>query len=121
MKEVAILLLLVLMVNGCSNSTPSVQAGVGGTWQAVMYGGSGSVSNPSFVTAFSVDGDELQVSAFQFLTQENCFPINGGTVTGNVNVVVNSNDTVTGTIKFVVQSNGNSLTVNGNVTGTAVN
>ena len=121
MKEVAILLLLALLLNGCGSSTNSVQAGVGGTWQAELFVGIGNASDPSFVTQFTVNGNSLSISSFQFLTQESCFPISGGTVTGSVNVLVNSNDTVTGTITFVVTANGNTLTVNGNVTGTAVN
>ncbi len=118
MKEVAIFLVLVLLLSGCGN-TKTVQTGLGGTWQAEMFGGSGNVSDPSFVTQFTVNGDVVNISSFQFLTLEPCFPISGGTVNGTDNITVKSNDTVTGTITFVVQSNGNTLTVNGNVTGTA--
>jgi hypothetical protein len=121
MKEVAILLLLVLLLNGCGSNTNSVQAGVGGTWQAQMSGGTGDASNPSFITQFTVNGNTLSISTFQFLTLEPCFPISGGTVSGTVNVVVQTNDTVTGTITITVSSSSNVLTVNGNVTGTAVN
>jgi len=55
MKEVAVLLLAALILNGCStSSTTSVQTAAGGTWQAEMLGGQGTASGFSFITQFTV-------------------------------------------------------------------
>jgi hypothetical protein len=123
MKEVAILLLVALLLNGCGSSTPTVQSTAGGTWEAQLLGGSGDVTAPSFVTVFTVNSNNsLNISSFEFLTHNNtsCFPINGGTVSGQVVLTINTNDTVSGPFTFTVQSNGNTLTLDGTVTGTAV-
>jgi hypothetical protein len=125
MKEVAILLLLALMLNGCGNSTPTVQAGASGIWEAQLFGGNETASGFSFITQFTVNlNGPLSITSFQFLTynpgdSSNCFPINGGTVTGSMPLQVLSNNTVSGTINYVVTSGGNTLTLNGTVTGTA--
>jgi hypothetical protein len=127
MKQVAILLLMVLMLNGCS-STRTLQSTTSGNWQAVMFGGTGPASGFSFITEFTVNGNNsLNISSFQFLTvntggssSANCFPINGGTVSGSIaDYVVNTNDTVTGTLTYTVSSGGNTLTLTGSLTGTA--
>jgi hypothetical protein len=125
MKQVAILLLMVLMLNGCS-SMRTLQSTTSGNWQAVMFGGTGPASGFSFITEFTVNGNNaLNVSSFQFLTvntggSASCFPINGGTVGGSIaNYVVNTNDTVTGDLTFTVTSGGNTLTLTGTLTGTA--
>jgi hypothetical protein len=129
MKQVAILLLMVLMINGCS-STRTLQSTTTGSWQAVTYGGTGQASGFSFITEFTVNGNNaLNVSFFQFLTQNiyvsnsnstACFPLNGGAVAGAIaNYVVNTNDTVTGNLTYTVTSNGNTLTLTGTLTGTA--
>src|SRR6202030_2062534 len=61
MKEVAILLLVALMLNGCSNST-AVQTAVSGGWQGEMLSGDGferfelSISDPNRRRLFSGDG-----------------------------------------------------------------
>jgi hypothetical protein len=120
MKEVAILLLVALMLNGCSSSTTAVQAAAGGTWQAQMLGGDGP--GFSFNTQFTVGSNgSLSVSYFQFLNAnvESCFPLSGGTVSGSMILTVNTTtNAVTGTFNYVVQSGGNTLTLNGTVTGT---
>lgn len=125
MKQVAILLLMAIMLDGCS-STRTLQSTTSGIFQAVMYGGTGDASGFSFITQFTLNSDfTLNVSSFQFLTENSvgnnpCFPINGGTVSGKIaNYVVNTNDTVTGNLTFVVKSGGNTLTLTGAVTGTA--
>jgi hypothetical protein len=131
MKEVAILLVLVVLLNGCGTNAPTVQSTAGGTWQAQLLGGTGNSSGFSFISQFTVGGaGVLSISSFQFLTQVTngqvpntpvCFPVNGGTVSGLMILTVNTNNSVTGPFTFVVQSNGNTLTLTGTVTGTATN
>jgi hypothetical protein len=123
MKEVAILLLVALMLNGCSSSsTPTAQTAAGGVWAADLPGGSGEASGFSFTTQFTVNGDgTLSITYFQFLTAGACFPVSGGTQTGSM-VLSTPNTTtnaVNGTFTYTVQSGGNTLTLNGTVTGTA--
>jgi hypothetical protein len=121
MKEVAILLLVALMLNGCS-STTTAQNQAGGTWEAQLLGGEAAESGFSFSTQFTLNGaNALDVSYFQFLNSNagQCFPFSGETPTGSMPFTITSNDSVTGTLLFVVQSGGNTLTLNGTVTGTA--
>lgn len=120
MKEVATLLLVALML-GCGSSTPTTQTAASGVWSADLPGGTGPASGLSFTTQFTVNGDgTLNITYFQFLTNGTCFPISGGTQTGSMVLTTNtSNNTVTGPFTFTVTSGGNTLTLNGNVTGTA--
>lgn len=120
MKEVAVLLVVALMLNGCSSTTTTTQAAAGGIWSASLPGGTGEASGFSFTTQFTVNGDgSLSVTYFQFLTQGPCFPITGGSVAGSMVLTTNtSNNAVTGTFTYTVQSSGNTLTLNGTVTGT---
>ena len=123
MREVAILLLAALMLNGCSSkSSTTTQTAAGNTWQAQMFGGMGQDSGFTFITQFTVGGDgSLSVSYFQFLNSNSaqCFPVSGGTEAGTMTLVQNTtNFTVTGTLSFTVQSGGNTLSLTGNVTGT---
>jgi hypothetical protein len=123
MKEVAILLLAALLLNGCGgNNTTATQTAAGGTWEAQMLGGSGPDSGFSFITQFTIGGGgTLSISTFQFINQSSaqCFPVSGGSQAGTMSLTENTtNFTVTGTFSFTVQSAGNTLTLNGNVTGT---
>jgi hypothetical protein len=123
MKEVAILLLAALLLNGCSSSTTPTQTAAGGTWQAVMFGGQGADSGYSFITQFTLaSSGTLSISYFQFLNSSSsaqCFPVSGGTEAGSMILTENTtNFTVTGPFSFTVQSGGNTLTLTGNVTGT---
>jgi hypothetical protein len=122
MKEVAILLLVALLLNGCGTSSTATQTAAGGTWQAQMLGGEGPASGFSFITEFSVSGGGggLTISSFQFLTQPACFQtVNGETPTGTMTLIENPNTyAVTGTLVFTVQSGNNMLVLNGTVTGT---
>jgi hypothetical protein len=116
MKEVAILLLVALMLNGCGNSNnpPNVQQASGGTWQSAMLGGEGLASGLSFITQFTVGSNgALSITNFQFLTQVDggCFPVTGATPSGNLMLTFNSADQVTGTFSFTIVSNGNTLTL----------
>jgi hypothetical protein len=121
MKVVAILLVAALLLNGCGTSSTATQTAAGGTWSAQLLGGEGPASGFSFVTSFSVGGSGggLTLSSFQFDTAGACFPENGDTVTGTMVLVENQTTfQVTGTIAFTVKSGSNTLTLNGNVTGT---
>jgi hypothetical protein len=125
MKQVAILLLMAIMLNGCS-STKTLQSTTTGIFQAVMYGGVGEASGFSFITNFTLNSnDTLNISSFQFLTENTvatkpCFPIFGGNVSGLIaDYVVNTNDTISGNLTMIVKSGSNILTLTGVVTGTA--
>ena len=128
MKEVAILLLAALLLNGCSNSTPTVQSASGGTWQSVMVGGEGTASGFTFITQFTVaNNGALSVSSFQFLNSippadGGCFPATILTTpTGSLIASFNSDDQVIPPFSFsyVVVSTGNTLTLTGtSMTGT---
>jgi len=126
MKEVAILLLLVLFVNGCGSSSPTLQSTAGGVWEAQMFGGNETASGFSFITDFTVNSNfSLDITSFQFLNLNQstgaCFTsVSAVTPTGSVVLTLNSNDTVSGTMTYVVQANGTTLTLNGTVTGTAI-
>jgi hypothetical protein len=122
MKQVAILLLMALVLNGCGSSTPTLQSTTGGVWLATLSGGVGEASGFSFITQFTVNGDgTLNITSFQFLNVGTCFTsVSPVTPTGSVVLHLNSNDSVTGTIAYVVQSTGSTLTLNGTVTGTAI-
>ena len=96
MKEVAILLLLAVMVNGCGSSS-AVQTPSGSVWQSAMSGGVGTSSGFSFNTQFTVSSNgALSISTFQFLNpRTTCFGTVGPTPTGTLNVTFNSADQVT--------------------------
>jgi hypothetical protein len=121
MKEVAVLLLVALMLNGCGTSTTTTQTAASGVWSADLTGGVGQASAFSFTTQFTVSGNgSLSITAFQFLTSGTCFPITGGTQSGSMVLTTNTTTNgVTGPFTYTVQSGGNTLTLNGTVTGTA--
>src|SRR5271168_1794223 len=78
MKQVAILVLFAIMLNGCGTTSNPVQTAAGGTWEAQMLGGEGSSSGFSFTTQFTVGGaGALSISYFQFINESACFPFNG--------------------------------------------
>jgi hypothetical protein len=125
MKEVAALLLAALMLTGCGSNntinTQTAQTAAGGIWSAEILGGSGKASGFSFNTEFTVNSNgSLNITYFQFLTQGTCFPVDGGTESGTMDLTINgSTDAVTGTLAYTVAASGNTLTLNGPVTGTA--
>ena len=101
MKEVAILLLVALALNGCgSSNTTATQTAAGGTWQAQTFGGIGPDSGFSFITQFTLGSNgTLSISYFQFLNSNSaqCFPVSGGTQAGSMILTENTtNFTVTG-------------------------
>jgi hypothetical protein len=126
MKEVAILLLLALMLNGCSTSSTNVQTASGGLWQAKTSGGEApGACCFSFITQFTVGGNGvLTISSFQFLNSippadGGCFPASGETPTGTLDLTASSANQVSGTFSFTVTSGSNTLSLNStSVTGT---
>jgi hypothetical protein len=121
MKEVAILLLVALLLNGCgTNSTPA-QTAAGGLWSATMLGGVSPATGFSFSTEFTVGGSggALTFSSFQFYTAGDCLAVNGEIPSGAMVLIVTQNTyQVTGTFNFTVESGGNTLALTGTVTGT---
>lgn len=123
MKEVAILLLLTVMLSGCG-TTPSVQAGVGGIWAAVLVGGEGQASGFSFNTQFTVSGSALSFSSLEFLNNDpgGCFPLSPALSgdSGTADLSYNSADQLTNSsVTITVTSGGNTLTLTSiSVTGT---
>jgi hypothetical protein len=128
MKEVAILLLVAIVLTGCGSSRPTAQSVTGGVWSASLSGGEGSASGFSFITQFTVDSSgTLSFSRFEFINQGNCFPLDGGAVSGNMGLTENmATDQVTGSMTLTVVGNGNTLTlsspdgVTGTLTGTTL-
>jgi hypothetical protein len=124
MKEVAILLLFALSLGGCGSSSNKAQTAASDTWQAVLSGGIGSASGFSFNTQFTVNSDgSLNIETFQFLNQDACFPIDGtgDAESGTMDLTVTTSGQVTGTFTYTITGNGNTLTLNGTVSGTEVN
>jgi uncharacterized protein YceK len=124
MKEVALLLLIALTLNGCSSTTTNTAATTAsGSWQAQTSGGAADASGFSFITNFTVDGSgHLGITFFQFLNTSTCF-VSGQSESGTLIVTTNSNNVVTGTLVFTVQSGtpaGNTLTLNGTESGNTI-
>jgi hypothetical protein len=121
MKEVAMLLVAALLLNGCGSSSTTTQTTAADLWSAEVLGGVGPASGFSFSTDFALNGDgSLSFSSFQFYNAGACFPANGEAVTGSIaNLEVSQNTyAVTGTLTFTVQSGSNTLTLTGPLTGT---
>ncbi len=124
MKQVVFLLLLAMMLNGCSGSTPAAQVSSAATWQAALSGGEGAASGLSFNTQFTINSNgSLNFSSFQLLnynSSTSCFAQSGEALSGaitNFNVNINT-DQVTGDVSITVQDNSNTLTLTGTLTGT---
>jgi hypothetical protein len=120
MKEVAILLLFALLLNGCG-SNQAVRQTAGAIWQAQLIGGKSPSTGFSFNTQFTVNSDgSLTPVSFQFLNNGTCFPFDGEIPTGSFTdlSIVQSNLAVTGNLSFTVQSGSNTLTLTGPMTGT---
>jgi len=106
MKEVAILLLFALMLNGCG-TTNTVQTASGTVWQAKMLGGDGTSSGFSFNTQITFGGNgALTLTNLRLLNVDTCFgtttpQTEAGTLTG---LVFNSDDQITGGILTVTMT-----------------
>jgi len=122
MKEVALLLLVALMLNGCSSNNSPVQQASGSVWQAQLSGGIGPASGLSFIAQFTINGGgSLSISNFQLLNAGTCLPVTtGDSPAGSITNldVVSTTGEVTGDFSFTVQGNGNTLTLTGTLTGT---
>jgi uncharacterized protein YceK len=120
MKEVAILLLAALLLNGCSTSTSTtVQTPVGNGWQAAMSGGEGTSSGFSFNSFFTVgSGGALSISSLQLLNSGTCFGTTNISSGGTLNIATVL--PVTGTFTFTLTSGaGDVITLSSSdVTGT---
>lgn len=123
MKQVAVLLLMALMLNGCGSSNSPVQQASGAIWQAQLSGGTGPATGLSFITQFTIDDNGgVSFSNFQLLNANTCLPVDppSSSLNGeftNLDVISNSGE-VTGDFSLNVQGNGNTLTLTGNLTGT---
>jgi hypothetical protein len=106
MKEVAILLLLALMLNGCGSSG-AVQTTSGSVWGAQFLGGAGASSGFDFNAQFSFNGNgALSISNFELLNADTCFGTSTATPAGTLtNLGFNSADQITsGTFSFSITS-----------------
>ena len=65
MKEVAILLVVTLLLNGCGTTTTATQTAASGLWYADLLGGAGPASGFSFNTQFTVSGGGRGVEHFE--------------------------------------------------------
>jgi hypothetical protein len=126
MKKLVFLTLLALelVVCGCGNGTPSdtTSTSASGNWEAQLTGGTGEASKLNFVTTFSVtNSGPLDITGFSFFNQGKCFGTgtDAEAETGSATLDTSSTDQVTGTLTYAVQSGGNSLMLNGNLTGTS--
>lgn len=127
MKKLAFLIVLALelAVGGCGTSTNStaLTTSTSGNWEAQLTGGSDQASLLNFVTSFGVtNSGPLTITSFSFINAGKCFAngVNGSTQAGNATLVTGSANQVTGTLNFTVTSvtpAGNTLTLNGNLTG----
>jgi hypothetical protein len=120
MKEVAILLLVALLLNGCGGSQ-AVRQTSGSIWAAQLSGGTGASSGFSFQTQFTVGNNgSLTIDNFQFLNSGSCFPVDTEIPTGAFTdlSIIQSTLAVTGNFSFTVQSQGNTLTLTGPMSGT---
>jgi hypothetical protein len=134
MKKLAVLVGLALQMALCScNTAPTnnVTTTTNSTWEAVLTGGTGPMSQLNFVVTFSVTDttgqpdQPLDVTSFSFFNQgqNSCFVT--GTdeeaVSGTATLSTATTGDVTGTFLLNVTSasTGTALALTGNLTGTS--
>jgi len=125
MKKLAIPVLLVLAVVlfGCNiPRTDVTSTSTSGNWIARLTGGTQEASLLNFNTAFNVvNGGPLQFTGFSFINHGACFTpgLTNQTYTGTASLITSSNGQVTGTFNMTINSvpAGNTLTLDGNLTG----
>ena len=123
MKKAAMLALLALelAVSGCGggSSTTSTSTSTTNNWEAQLSGGTGSASELSFVTGFTVadttsgSSQPLNITGFGFINAGKCF-VSGVTETGTASLTTGSTNQVTGSVTYTVTSgtpSGNTLTL----------
>lgn len=127
MKKLAIPVLLVAaaVLFGCNVPRTDISStSTSGNWEARLTGGTQEASLLNFTTAFNVvNGGPLSITGFSFINQGACFATGLSTESesGNASFVTSSNGQVTGTFTMTVSAvpAGNSLVLNGNLTGTS--
>jgi PBP1b-binding outer membrane lipoprotein LpoB len=104
MKEVAIVLLLAVVLTGCSNTSTTVPVSSGSVWATEMVGGSGTSSGFSFNLQFTLSGTNMNISNFELINSDTCFGANTVTAAGTLDITANSDNQVSGTMSFTLSS-----------------
>jgi hypothetical protein len=135
MKKLAfpMVLALVVAISGCGSTTlaPTTNntESPDGNWGARLTGGADQASLLNFVTSFRLyNSGTLDITGFGFINQGACFALGtidnpGSSESGSATLTTSTQtDEVTGTFSFTVKSikpPGNTLILNGNLTGTS--
>lgn len=106
---------LTLLAAGCGSNSSNIN----GTWNAMLVG-SGGTTAFTFGTNLTTQGNgTLSVTNFNFTTNSSCFA-SGETESGTFGATGNFNGNVNGKLGLIVQSKspaGNTLTLAGTVNG----
>jgi hypothetical protein len=130
MNKLAILIVLALelAVCGCGSSNTTnttTNTSTAGNWEAQLTGGTGQASLLNFVVEFSVtNSGPLNITRLSFFNAGACFGtnVNSSTETGTATLSTSSTNAVTGTVSLAINSvtpAGNTLTLDGTLTGTS--
>jgi len=123
-----VLVALGIVLCACSN-TPNTSTinntTTNGNWEARLIGGTEQASLLNFVVTFSVTNNgPLDITGFGFINNQACFAtgLNAENENGNAAFTTDNSGQVTGTLSLNVTSinpAGNSLSLNGTLTGTS--